>query len=199
MQQPNSEILKQAAIFTANAEDFWMDASHNLWEVAHDSNNVIEYKLTGYAADGTPRYDAGTRYGFPSQLSDVRRIDVEPDGSVYLAGFRPSDRDLSSDNENWKMMGPTLIKYPSLPTTGGWPTPAWIDTGLYNDNGSEGGVYTDGIAVNGNLVGITWLHSPNYSQGRVTTVNTTNRGRGHRLIRRLAPATRSVISTTSGA
>ncbi len=88
-QQPHSEIFKQVAIFNQSAQDNFMDSSQNLWQILN--NRVIEYKVTGYAADGDAGTDSGTNLGRPAGCSDMRRIDVEGN-SVYLGCFSAKDQ-----------------------------------------------------------------------------------------------------------
>jgi hypothetical protein len=173
-QQPGSEIFRPVYTFSQSAQDFFHDASGNMWEVASGPTNVLEYPLTGYAADGTPQFGSAVNHGIPAQLTDVRRIDVEG-GSVYLSGFSPADRDNGGDWGNWISMGRTLVRYGSLPTGSGWPSPTWQHTNLYTGACSNECPLPYGFAADGSsYVGVTWLYDPNTNQGRLDVFNAGN-------------------------
>ena len=175
IQQPSSEILKPVYTFSQPAQDIFHDATGNIWEVAHGPTNVLKYPLTGYAADGTPQFGSAVNYGIPGQLKDVRRIDVEG-SSIYLSGFSPTDRDNNGDWGNWISMGRTLVRYSSLPTGSGWPSPTWQDNNIYTSACTAECSSPWGFAVNGSsFVGLTWLFDPTtHKQGELEVLNASN-------------------------
>jgi hypothetical protein len=66
------------------------------------------------------------------------------------------------------------MKFNSLPTTSGWPTAAWRVDPLYtlpSNADSTEFPYTTGFAVDGGLVGLTWLFDPGTYQGKLQTLN----------------------------
>jgi hypothetical protein len=100
--------------------------------VAHQAGgiDVVEYPLNGYTESGVPIYGNPIHYGLPPELTDVRRIDVEGN-SIYVSGFSASDTDDPNVWANWSTIGMTIIKFNSLPTAAGWPTPVWTTDPIY--------------------------------------------------------------------
>ena len=199
-QQPNSEIFAPVVEFDNNtaittngtqvnapgsfdnrqhANDYWMDASGNVWTVGAWSQ-VWEYVLQGYAADGTPQYNWNNVnvYPWPSQISQsARRIEVVGN-NVYISGFSSSDPNPNDDFDGWKSSGRHLLKFASLPTASGWPAPAWeynfsYGTGTDPSSSPDETGYPTGFASDGPVVAVAWFRDPNTNQGEIETINDT--------------------------
>lgn len=170
-QQPGSEIFKSVKVFNGN-NDWWVDGSGNVWSAS--GSQILEYKIQGFDAAGVPQYPASaTAYPYPSQLNQVRRIEV--DGStVYLSGFAGSENP-GGDWDGWKSMGRHLLKFNALPTASGWAAPAWEVNYSYPTGTAGPFAYPTGFAGDGAYVGVTWLYDPGQSgslkQGRLQILN----------------------------
>ncbi len=71
-------------------------------------------------------------------------------------------------------MGRTLVKFGSLPTTSGWPTPVWTIDPLYTGSGSSQFAYASSFAVSGSSVGVAFFVDNSIFQGYVLTYNATD-------------------------
>jgi hypothetical protein len=115
--------------------DYFAQANGDIWLLCQDFGGVWRFRMTGVAANGTPLYSwsAVDVYPMPSQISggNAGRIDVEG-GNVYVSGNAPGES--SADPDPWLWMGRRIVKFPSLPTSSGWPAPAWNRTVFYNAN-----------------------------------------------------------------
>lgn len=198
-QRPSSHILKPVVTFDDNStittdgtsvnvasnpalanrqgsQDWWTDAAGNVWSVG-GQNQIWEYKLRGYATDGTPRYDfnhVGV-FPFPPQLNDVRRIEVDGN-TVYLSGFSGSEIP-DADWDGWKSMGRHLLKFSRLPTSAGWPEPAWehdfsYGRGVSPSNDPVATGYPTGFASDGSIMAVAWLKdAQSTAQGQILELN----------------------------
>jgi hypothetical protein len=200
-QQPNSEIFKMVVEFNNNSDivtnrtdvnvssnsslinnngerDYWMDSSGNLWTTG--GFQVWEYPIQGFAADGTPQYNFTSvkTFPFPPQLSQQATRIAVVGNNVYVGGYSSSDPNPDNDTDGWKSSGRHLVKYPSLPTSSGWPAPAWeynftYGSGTGSSNPDTTGFPT-GFAVDGSVVGISWFYDPATNDGEILTINDSN-------------------------
>jgi hypothetical protein len=200
-QQPSSEIFKLVVKFDDNStittngtvanvssnpalignggvNDYWMTSTGDVWTTG--SGQVWRYRIQGFAGDGTPLYTfaAVDPYSFPSQLSQrVQRLEVIGT-HAYLFGFSGSDPSSGGDWGGWLSSGRHLVKFNSLPTGGGWPSPAWTHDFSYGTGSSDTGPtspattgFPTGFASDGAYVGVAWLHAPSTSEGEIFTLN----------------------------
>jgi hypothetical protein len=165
-QVPNSEVM--APVWQIPNPGGWEnvfvdDSTGNVWGVQLGGTNVTEYRLTGYSPDGVPEYGSLISYGEPPGLVDVRGVDVEAN-AVYVSGFSPSDTDDSSVAGNYESIGPTLIKFNSVPTTSGWSSSAWTTDPTYSVNASDTTPFPQpfsfAVDSQANTIGIALLYEP---------------------------------------
>lgn len=167
IQDAGSEIFHQVKSFPAGCgpancqngpSDYYRDDSGSIWAVASNGLHITQYKLTGYAADGTPHFDSGTTYSPPPELTDVRRVEVHGN-TIYVSGFDSSDPNPDKEFDGWKSMGRHLLRFDSLPTSRGWPSPRWEIGPLYTGTSStHEWPYTISFTVNDTgQVGIAWV------------------------------------------
>jgi hypothetical protein len=155
------------------ANDYWMDSTGNVWGVGAlngRKDGIWRYQLQGFDQGGVPKYDfnhVGT-YSLPSQLAQsTRRIEVLGN-TVYVSGFSSSDPDPAREFDGWKSLGRHLVKFDSLPTSAGWPTPVWEHNFAYGTGTSEMPYPTSFAADPGaGYVAVSWLFDPKTSQGRI--------------------------------
>jgi hypothetical protein len=165
-QLPGSEIM--APVWQIPNPGGWEnvfvdDSTGNIWGVQLGGTNVTEYPLTGYSTNGVPEYGSLISYGEPPGLVDVRGVDVEG-STVYVTGFSSSDTDSSSVAGNYESIGPTLIKFDSLPTTSGWPSAAWTVDPTYSVNSADTTPFPQpfsfAVDSQAKTVGIALLYEP---------------------------------------
>jgi hypothetical protein len=196
-QQPGSEIFKVVVEFNNNSDiitngtdvnvssqptlinnngewDYWMSSTGDLWTTG--GFQIWEYPLQGFAADGTPQYDFAhvKAYSVPSQISQSAR-GIEVIGSnVYISGFSASDPNPNSDWDGWKSSGRHLLKFSSLPTSAGWPAPAWEHDFSYGVGSGSGDPsttgYPTGFAADGPYVAVSWFYNPSNNDGELLTL-----------------------------
>jgi hypothetical protein len=146
------------------ARDYFVQGNGDIWKLCQDVGGVWRFRLTGFTSDGAPIYSwsAVDVYPMPSQISggNAGRIDVEG-GSVYVSGNGPGES--SADPDPWLWMGRRIVKFPSLPTSSGWPAPAWNRTVFYNANSSSREKPVS-YEVDGNLIAVGY-QACNYSWG----------------------------------
>jgi hypothetical protein len=166
--------------------DAWMDDSGNVWMAGRTGDHIYRFRLnrttyaSGFAPDGTPQYDYGhmDTYPLPPQINSTVHNIVVHGTNVYLAGFTTADDPnlavnpggASQPSDYYKMLGRVVAKWSSLPTGGGWSTPAWSQTITYPGGGawSETGgpiMYPNSFdvdVVNGVIV-VAWFHDSAHS------------------------------------
>jgi len=200
-QQPNSQIFKPVVEFSGNTDiitdgndvkvssnpslinnngpqDFWMTNTGDVWTTG--GFQIWRYRLRGFNREGVPRFDFHhvNVYHFPSQLSqEVMRIEVLGN-DVYLFGFAGSDPNAADDWGGWLSSGRHLLKFTSLPTSSGWPAPAWEHNFSYGSGSSPLGPtspaaagFPTGFAVDGPYVAVAWWKDPNTGQGEIFALN----------------------------
>jgi hypothetical protein len=133
-------------------------------------DGIWRYRLQGIDSGGAPKYDFHhvNQYRLPSQLSQsTRRIEVYGN-TVYVSGFSSSDPDPDKDFDGWKSLGRHLLKFKSLPTRSGWPTPAWEHNFSYG-KGSALVPYPTSFAADpaAGHIAVSWLFDPKTNQGRI--------------------------------
>ncbi len=205
-QQPGSEIFKPVVHFKNNTDiitngndvnvstnpllidhngvnDWWMTDGGDVWTVG--GSQVWVYRLQGFAADGTPQYDFHhiSTYPLPPQLTQsTRRIEVYGN-NVYVSGFSNSDPNPSHDWDGWKSSGRHILKFTSLPTSSGWPAPAWEHDWSYGVGGAGSSGFTAAPfssgypiswASDGAYVGVAWSRDPKTNSGEIFTLNNSN-------------------------
>jgi hypothetical protein len=206
-QRPHSQIFKPVVEFKSNTDvitgghdasvagnralinnngvnDFWMTATGDVWTTG--GFQIWRYRLRGFSRTGVPRYSFHrvNAYRLPPEISQqARRIEVIGD-TVYVSGFSSSDPNPDNDWDGWKSSGRHLLKFTSLPTSRGWPAPAWeynFDYGV--GSGSTGSPeatgYPTGFAADGPYVAVAWLFDPSNNDGKIFTLNASDGALAH--------------------
>ncbi|HSD79367.1 MAG TPA: hypothetical protein VLB47_01860 [Solirubrobacteraceae bacterium] len=111
------------------ATDWFPQVNGDIWLSCRDYGGVWRYRYEGVTAAGDPiyTYAATDVYPSPPELPSRGRIEVAG-GAVYLSGAGPGESLDSPNAATWQYIGPRVVKYPSLPSSSGWPTPTWSRT-----------------------------------------------------------------------
>ena len=113
---------------SGDAVDVWLMPNGDIWRIGGDGGGVWRYRLTGQTANGDPiySYSAVDTYPFPAGFVTGKRIEVHG-SNVYVSGWNAQDKATYDgvDVEFRVWAGRRIVKYASLPTSAGWPTPAW--------------------------------------------------------------------------
>ena len=121
-----------ASSYRGNLDWFVERGTMNVWTC--NGTNVYRINFQGAAADGTPQYSPAhiDTFPMPSQVGsptngsphNVQTINVV-NGVVYVSGFMSSDAAFQSGSVEYSSVGRHIWKFPSLPTSAGWPAPSW--------------------------------------------------------------------------
>ena len=146
--------------------DLIVDGAGDAWRIG-ENTKVVRYRLQGFTAAGNPIYNYANTdvWNLPSQLANIRRIEVVG-SAVYLSGYAAGSVPPSGEFDQWKWCGNRIVKYPTPPVGGVWPTPTWNQAIHYGPPSQGAGTdHPLTFCVSGSKIAVGYQKDPTANSG----------------------------------